>query len=119
MTVHPLHNLALNDLNHKLVACKIHKPSNNITVWVAFQRFHLTIILLSCLSELHLQSQNTDARRCVNNCIFRTVSYAEERYAQLTRGRNGQRPEWMYTVFTKELRRTKPTLFFDHIVIYR
>ena len=45
MTVHPLHNLALNDLNHKLVACKIHKPSNNITVWVAFQRFHLTIIL--------------------------------------------------------------------------
>ena len=45
MTVHPLRNLALNDLNHKLVACKIHKPSNNITVWVAFQRFHLTIIL--------------------------------------------------------------------------
>ena len=32
MTVHPLQNLALNDLNHKLVACKIHKPSNNITV---------------------------------------------------------------------------------------
>ena len=46
MTVHPLHNLAINDLNHKLVACKIHKPSNNITVWVAFQRFHLTIILI-------------------------------------------------------------------------
>ena len=43
MTVHPLHNVKL--LNHKLVACKIHKPSNKITVWVAFQRFHLTIIL--------------------------------------------------------------------------
>ena len=43
LTVHPLHNLALN--YHKLVACKLHKPSNTITVWVAFQRFHLTIIL--------------------------------------------------------------------------
>ena len=44
MTVHPLHNLALNDLNHKLVACKIHKPSNNITVWVwPFKGFTLLL----------------------------------------------------------------------------
>ena len=31
--------------NYTVFVSLAHKPSNNITVWVAFQRFHLTIIL--------------------------------------------------------------------------
>ena len=55
----------------------MHKPSNNITVWVAFQRFHLTIIL--CLKPaiwsnwdliFHMISQNE------SSCSHFLVTYS-------------------------------------------